>query len=589
MALSEMIISHQVWLQRLATQTASLSIPFVNNMRKEVREAVLKFGDDERTVKKLNKMLASLDGVMEDVTGDWKKTIEKSLRDISDYENKWFIHTLEENTKPKTFISAPTAEELWSSVKFAPLALSNTPVGMMDLLNNWGATERNRLVRGVQSGFVQGQTTRQIVSSVVGAGGLADISERNAMTVVRTAVAHVSNTARQEVYGSNSDIIATYQWVSTLDSRTSTVCKSRDGQKYPVGKGPLPPAHPNCRSTTIPVIEDDFLNFLDEGAVRAARGANGGQQVDASTSYYDFLKSQPAWFQDEALGPVRGAIFRNSGISPEEFRVISVDGFGRPLTLQQMSELDRRVSDHLAKQNPTPAVRNVSSAESAAKANREFLLDSKPIESTRQEKKLTPPKADAVISVPDVPQKLSAAPEKLKLTSEQIGAVEYYKGDGFYNDNRVLRNPDDFSKSEVAQAKANAERINSAIDSSKTTKEHSFYRGLRSAELFDSAESLVGGEIYNKTVQSTTYAKGMAESYAGLIGGYSAEPGKSVLFKINTPKGASALNISDLTNINSAEKEVLLKAGSRYRVLKVTNHGPYKEIEVEYVEGDGKI
>lgn len=345
--LSQMIISHQIWLQRLGTQTASLSIPFVNKMRAEVRDAVLKFGDDARTVKKLNKMLASLDGVLADVTGDWKSTLEKSLREIADYENKWFVHTLEANTKPETFIAAPTAADLWSRIKFAPLALSNAPVGVMDLMSGWAQTERNRLVRGVQSGFVQGQTTRQIVSAVTGAGGLADISERNVMTVVRTAVSHVSNTARESVYDSNSDIVNKYQWVSTLDSRTSTVCKSRDGQKYDIGKGPMPPAHYGCRSTTIPIIADDFLDFLDEGAKRAARGADGGQQVDASTTYYDFLKQQPAWFVDEALGPVRGKIFRNSGISAEEFRTISVDGFGRPLTLNEMAALDKRVADYL--------------------------------------------------------------------------------------------------------------------------------------------------------------------------------------------------------------------------------------------------
>lgn len=316
-------------------------------MREEVRDAVLRFGDDARTTKKLNKMLASLDGVLSDVTGDWKKTIEKSLKDIADYENKWFIHTLQDNTKSKTFITGPTAEELWSSVKFVPLALNDKPVGLIDMLDGWTIGEKNRLVRGVQSGFVQGQTTRQIVKNVVGVGGLADISERNAMAVVRTAVAHTSNSARQEVYSANSNIVSKYQWVSTLDSRTSTICRSRDGQKYPIGKGPLPPAHPNCRSTTIPVIEDDFLDFLDEGATRASRGAEGGQQVDANTTYYDFLKQQPAWFQDEALGPVRGKIFRNSGISAEEFRTISVDGFGRALTLNEMAALDKRVADYL--------------------------------------------------------------------------------------------------------------------------------------------------------------------------------------------------------------------------------------------------
>ncbi len=78
---------------------------------------------------------------------------------------------------------------------------------------------------GVKSGFVQGMTTRQIVKNVVGVGGLADISERNAATVIRTALAHVSNEARQQVYAQNDDIITKYEWYP-LDSRTSAVCRA---------------------------------------------------------------------------------------------------------------------------------------------------------------------------------------------------------------------------------------------------------------------------------------------------------------------------------------------------------------------------
>ena len=34
-------------------------------------------------------------------------------------------------------------------------------------------------------------------------------------------------------------------------------------------------------------------------------------------------------------------------MTPEEFRVASVDGFGRPLTLKEMAETDKRVRDYL--------------------------------------------------------------------------------------------------------------------------------------------------------------------------------------------------------------------------------------------------
>lgn len=349
--LEQNIISHQIWLQRLGTQTASLSIPFVNRMKAEVKEAVQAFGDDARTVKKLNKMLASLESVLDDVTGGWKSTIEKSLKEIADYENKWFRHTLTDNLREekRSFVSGPTAEELWASVKFIPLSLNDRPVGLIDMLDGWTTSEKNRLARGVQSGFVQGMTTRQIVQQTVGAGGLADISLRDAFTIAHTGVAHVSNVARDELYKANDDIVSKYRIVATLDGRTSATCRGLDSQVFPVGKGPLPPFHPRCRTTTAPVIDDDFLAFLDEGAMRAARGADGGTQVDAGTSYYEFLQMQPAWFQDEALGPVRGNIFRNSGMTAEEFRSASVDGFGRPLTLREMAENDKRVAKFLSR------------------------------------------------------------------------------------------------------------------------------------------------------------------------------------------------------------------------------------------------
>lgn len=344
MSLTSAFISHQIWLQRTASHEANLSIQFIQQMRDEVRDAVLKFGDDSRTAARLNKMLRELDDVLNGIASAWNEELLSDLQDLAKYESDWTTKTLKLNVD--TNFTTPSPEQVWSAIKFEPLALGERPVDFNKLLSNWQESEVSRLTTGVRSGFVQGLTTRQIVKSVVGAGGLADVSQRNAMTAVRTALAHVSNEARKQVYEKNSDIIEKYEIVATLDSRTSTICRGLDGQKYEIGKGPLPPFHPNCRTTTAPVISSEF-DFLDKGAKRAAKGAEGGTQVDADTSYYEFLKQQPAWFQDSALGPVRGKIFRNSGVTPEEFRSISIDGFGRPLTLKEMAALDERVAEYL--------------------------------------------------------------------------------------------------------------------------------------------------------------------------------------------------------------------------------------------------
>lgn len=347
MSLTSAFISHQIWLQRTASHEANLSIPFIQQMRDEVRDAVLKFGDDSRTAARLNKMLRELDDVLNGIASAWNEELLSDLQDLAKYEADWTTKTLTLNVDAN--FTTPSPEQVWSAVKLEPLALGERPVDFNKLLSNWKEAEVSRLTTGVRSGFVQGLTTRQIVKNVVGAGGLADVSQRGAMATVKTAMNHVSTVAKDITYEKNSDVVDGYELVVTLDSRTSAICRG-----WPPGKvyklddkyQPKPPFHVACRTTTAPVINPEF-DFLDAGAKRAAKGADGGMQVDANTSYYDFLKSQPAWFQDEALGPVRGKIFRNSGVTPEEFRSISIDGFGRPLTLKEMSALDERVAEYL--------------------------------------------------------------------------------------------------------------------------------------------------------------------------------------------------------------------------------------------------
>jgi SPP1 gp7 family putative phage head morphogenesis protein len=344
MSLISAFISHQIWLQRNATSEVNELRPFIEQMRQEVKKQVLAFGDESRTKAKLTKMLKDLTETLYALGNDWDEKLVADLQELAKYEARWTSDTMTDATGVN--FTTPTPEQVWAAVKFQPLALEGKPVEFMQLVKGWKETEVARLVQGVKLGFTGGQPTKQIVKQLVGAGGLADVSERNAATVVRTALNHVSIEARLMTLQKNSDVVERYEWVSTLDSRTSTICRSRDGQKYEFGKGPLPPAHPNCRSAIAPVVSPEF-DFLDAGAKRAARGADGGMQIDANTTYYDFLKQQPAWFQDKALGPVRGKIFRNAGMSPEEFRVASVDGFGRPLTLKEMAETDKQVASYL--------------------------------------------------------------------------------------------------------------------------------------------------------------------------------------------------------------------------------------------------
>src|SRR5690606_11496937 len=162
-------------------------------------------------------------------------------------------------------------------------------------------------------------------------GILGGMVKRDANAMVRTSPQHVNTSAQQMVYEDNADIVEGYIWISTLDGRTSQTCRSLDGQFFRPGKGPVPPIHINCRSSTIPKLTG--IDLLSE----TTRASKGGQ-VPATQTYYDWLKKQPAKFQDDALGVTRASLFRKGGLSAQEFARLNLDKNFQPLTLEEMRQ-----------------------------------------------------------------------------------------------------------------------------------------------------------------------------------------------------------------------------------------------------------
>ncbi|MNM68729.1 Phage Mu protein F like protein [compost metagenome] len=156
--------------------------------------------------------------------------------------------------------------------------------------------------------------------------------------MVQTAVQHVATTARMETLIANAEVVPGYRIVATLDRKTSAQCKSLDGREFEMGKGPVPPFHIHCRTTITPITR--LSAQFGQGATRAAVGADGGGQVSASLSYYQWLKTQPAAFQDAALGPMRGKLFRDGGLTAERFAALQLDKNFKPLTLEQLKEVE---------------------------------------------------------------------------------------------------------------------------------------------------------------------------------------------------------------------------------------------------------
>ena len=188
-----------------------------------------------------------------------------------------------------------------------------------------------RLIGSLQFGE-RAKTVREITA----AGGQATaIADNQIVALVRTSINQVANTASQQVYEANQDITKKYRYVATLDTRTSAICRALDGKVFDYGKGPTPPQHFNCRSTTVPVIDYKELGFDPPPPGR--RAAQGGQ-VPANTSYGKWLSEQDLATKAKALGASKVAYFNklSNKYGPEAAIAKLVSKDGTELTLDQL-------------------------------------------------------------------------------------------------------------------------------------------------------------------------------------------------------------------------------------------------------------
>lgn len=138
---------------------------------------------------------------------------------------------------------------------------------------------------------------------------------RDAEAIARTAVTHVSNRARQETFNRNRSITKEWEFVATLDSRTTAVCIKNDRKRFRHDDetAPVPPLHFNCRSTSVPVIDWEVLGLPEpEDGFRMGRDADGkAVKLPGDTTYEQWLRGQPKSKQIEVLGKTRAEAFRD--------------------------------------------------------------------------------------------------------------------------------------------------------------------------------------------------------------------------------------------------------------------------------------
>lgn len=270
-----------------------------------------------------------------------------------------------------------------SSVAIAPKTLE--AVVDAKILNGWSSAEwwagqskalQDKFGQAMQQGIFLGESTDELVRRVMGTkangykDGIMEVSKRDAAALVRSSVIAVTNEAKLRTYQEMGDLVKGIQWLATLDTRTTPICRALDKKVWrlpdmaPVGhdkKWPGPTAHWQCRSTQLPVLRswaelagkelpsinqqelDDAVrkklaaagwerDRVDKAVVGARASMNG--ELPAETDWQEWLENKSDGFVEKLLGPGRAKMFTAGKLKLSDL----TDQNNRPLTIAQLEE-----------------------------------------------------------------------------------------------------------------------------------------------------------------------------------------------------------------------------------------------------------
>ncbi len=343
---------HQMFMQQMSESAADDVDKF---LRRAKRYLTARLSDEGETIvskKRLARLLSDVKKQLGVIYGERDTEFVATLNDLITDEIEFQESTF---TALDFEPVIPTQQQAITAINARPVIVNGSTVKYTNLVTSWTPTQIAAVQQTIENGFYYGWTIEQISKELIGTKafsykngdlGRAKVAARRD---ARTAINHLSTMTKDRFYRDNQDIVIGYEIVATLDSSTSDTCKGYDGNIYYYKDGynqPKPPFHPNCRTGTSPSLDPKY--DIETKGKRASVGAAGGKQVGENVTYYDWLATQPAAFQDKALGSRKtGLIFRNAGLNAKEFKAVTTDAMGQPIPRTEYQKQNRKIAGYL--------------------------------------------------------------------------------------------------------------------------------------------------------------------------------------------------------------------------------------------------
>lgn len=343
-ALFDLYMERAIDLLRLEAGTRDQVLAFLHDLEGELIALVARI--DPTAGNKRIRLQNLLDEVTNAIRGSYRLAdtfMGREIREIMDVESTWTGRAINASIHVD-FADVGLTRNLLQTL------VSNVLIQGASSSEWWSRQAggmAERFADEIRRGMALGETNSDLVARIRGTQttkGLMDLSRVSAERLVRASVQAAANTAREQVYADNTDLIKGLMWHATLDTRTSVWCITRDHHIYspdkehkPIDKGPAwlegpGKIHWGCRSTSVPVLKSWRDLGIDEDDVPDTTRASMDGQVPHDLSFEAWLKRQSNARQDEVLGATKAQLWRDGKIT---FRDL-LDQNGRPLTTEEL-------------------------------------------------------------------------------------------------------------------------------------------------------------------------------------------------------------------------------------------------------------
>ena len=281
----------------------------MSSHKKRLVNSALKNGN--KSVNALNRAL----------TLETRKTYRKiykngisELKALANTSSKFHNNTLKES------LGKVYRSKVYTGLKVNDLII-NSAGTYSEQIASISLTQQRRIKDVVRKGMIDNLAINKIAKNV---GDSIDLPSAQLKTLSRTAITETSSNVSNATYKLNEDVIDGYQYVATLDSRTSMICGRLDGKVFRLddSRGVRPPQHFNCRSTTVPIVKsyEDIANTKSSRISKrklqrlsGSKRASFNGQVASETNYAKFLSEQDDNFKLTVLGNKRRVEIFNTG------------------------------------------------------------------------------------------------------------------------------------------------------------------------------------------------------------------------------------------------------------------------------------